>query len=214
MEDVCLICTDKIKGKVTLECGHSCCATCFAKHSRVNNKCPFCRAVFAPPVIKKEKMSIEVAQEMASLTLRQSRDLCRELLRHPCSIQEITLHIAVRAIMNTVNWYDTPSVETINIDNDPDFIEILRLIEEEVTNQNITLPLLEEAIPPPFFEIERMDNSIQLTPRAHRDRMTRTPREVAERAAAELLLSMRTSYERQQLRRSSRIAEQNNGNTI
>tara|TARA_Y100000389_G_scaffold205036_1_gene262263 strand:+ start:3892 stop:4467 length:576 start_codon:yes stop_codon:yes gene_type:complete len=188
MEEVCLICTDKIKGKVTLECGHSCCVTCFAKHSRVNNKCPFCRAEFAPPVIKKEKMSIEVAQEMASLTLRQSRDLCRDLLRDDArSVEEITLHIAVRAIMNTVNWYDTPSVETININNDPDFIEILRLIEEEVTNQNITLPLLEEAIPPPLFEIERMDNSIQLIPRAHRDIVV----PISERATAEILLSMR-----------------------
>ena len=209
MEEVCLICTDKIKGKVTLECGHSCCATCFAKHSRVNNKCPFCRAEFAPPVIKKEKMCIEVAQEMASLTLRQSRDLCRDLQRGSRNVEEITLHIAVRAIMNAVNWYDTPSVETTIINNDPDFMEILRLIEEEVINQNITLPLLEEAIPPPLFEIEQMANH---TPqfRAHRDIVV----PISERATAELLLSMRTSQERQQLRRSPRLAERNNGNTL
>ena len=186
MENECLICADKIKGKVTLECGHSCCATCFAKHSRVNNKCPFCRAEFAPPVIKKEKMSIEVAQEMASLTVRQSRDLCRDLLRGTRNVEEIILHIAIRAIMNTVNWYDTPSVETTNINNDPDFIEILRLIEEEVINQNITLPLLDEAIPPSLFEIEEMDNGIQLIPR-----VGRMASQADEMVAAELLLSMR-----------------------
>lgn len=190
MENECLICADKIKGKVTLECGHSCCATCFAKHSRVNNKCPFCRAEFAPPVIKKEKMSIEVAQEMASLTVRQSRDLCRDLLRGTRNVEEIILHIAIRAIMNTVNWYDTPSVETTNINNDPDFIEILRLIEEEVViNQNITLPLLDEAIPPSLFEIEEMDNGIQLIPRVGRVDVDRVA--LDHRAVAELLLSMR-----------------------
>ena len=48
----CLICMDVMKGYVILECGHECCAKCFAQHSRVNNTCPFCRKAYAPPVNK------------------------------------------------------------------------------------------------------------------------------------------------------------------
>ena len=48
----CLICMDVMKGYVILECGHECCAKCFAQHSRINNTCPFCRKAYAPPVNK------------------------------------------------------------------------------------------------------------------------------------------------------------------
>ena len=41
-------------GNVTLKCGHEMCPECYAKHSRVNNTCPYCREVFAPEV-KKER---------------------------------------------------------------------------------------------------------------------------------------------------------------
>ena len=52
----CLICMDVMKGYVILECGHECCAKCFAQHSRVNNTCPFCRKAYAPPVNKINKV--------------------------------------------------------------------------------------------------------------------------------------------------------------
>ena len=49
-EKNCLICTDIMRGHVILECGHEYCVECFAKHSRINNTCPFCRKVYAPPI--------------------------------------------------------------------------------------------------------------------------------------------------------------------
>lgn len=50
----CNICMETICGNVTLKCGHEMCPECYAKHSRVNNTCPYCREVFAPEV-KKER---------------------------------------------------------------------------------------------------------------------------------------------------------------
>ena len=50
---ICVICTDIMRGKVTLKCEHEMCPECFAYHSRVNHVCPFCRAPFALPVLKK-----------------------------------------------------------------------------------------------------------------------------------------------------------------
>ena len=49
-EKNCLICMDIMRGNVILECGHECCVKCFAQHSRINNTCPFCRKVYAPPI--------------------------------------------------------------------------------------------------------------------------------------------------------------------
>ena len=49
-EKNCLICMDIMRGNVILECGHECCVNCFAQHSRINNTCPFCRKVYAPPI--------------------------------------------------------------------------------------------------------------------------------------------------------------------
>ena len=49
-DTTCLICADEMDGKVTLKCGHIMCPGCFARHSRVNNTCPFCRDEFAPKV--------------------------------------------------------------------------------------------------------------------------------------------------------------------
>ena len=49
----CIICTDLMKGEVILQCGHKMCPSCFAQHSRVNNKCPFCRDEFVESEPKK-----------------------------------------------------------------------------------------------------------------------------------------------------------------
>ena len=159
MEKECLICADKMKGQVIMECGHMCCTTCFAKHSRINNTCPFCRAEFAPPVIKKEKMSLEVAEAMASLTVIESKDLSRELLSTMMSSEQhiapvvqsrllqkfddILLNTAFRAVSNTVHWYDYENPINIqrersnvfepynsNLNYDNDFNEIIQDLQE------------------------------------------------------------------------------------
>jgi predicted amidophosphoribosyltransferase len=57
-------------GNVTLDCGHEMCPTCFAQHSRENHTCPYCRKPFAPKINKKEKMPIQVAEEMISLNVK------------------------------------------------------------------------------------------------------------------------------------------------
>lgn len=48
----CMICfeaMDSTRGKVSLGCGHQLCASCLAQHSRLDNRCPYCREQFAPP---------------------------------------------------------------------------------------------------------------------------------------------------------------------
>ena len=60
----CSICMEMMDGKVSLDCGHEMCPTCFARHSRENHTCPFCRKEFAPEIKKKEKMPIEVAEAL------------------------------------------------------------------------------------------------------------------------------------------------------
>jgi hypothetical protein len=53
----CLICCDVKIGTATLSCcGQEICISCFAKHSRVNNTCPFCRTEYAPKVKKPNKL--------------------------------------------------------------------------------------------------------------------------------------------------------------
>lgn len=44
--DDCAICTEAMRGRVTLKCGHELCPECFAQQARVNNTCPFCRDEF------------------------------------------------------------------------------------------------------------------------------------------------------------------------
>tara|TARA_B100000686_G_C16555003_1_gene844652 strand:- start:107 stop:844 length:738 start_codon:yes stop_codon:yes gene_type:complete len=60
----CSICMEMMDGKVILDCGHEMCPTCFARHSRENHTCPFCRKEFAPEIKKKEKMPSEVAEAL------------------------------------------------------------------------------------------------------------------------------------------------------
>ncbi len=60
----CSICMEMMDGKVYLDCGHEMCPTCFARHSRENHTCPFCRKEFAPKIKKKEKMPSEVAEAL------------------------------------------------------------------------------------------------------------------------------------------------------
>ena len=53
----CIICCDVKIGTATLSCcGQEICISCFAKHSRVNNTCPFCRKEYAPKVKKPNKL--------------------------------------------------------------------------------------------------------------------------------------------------------------
>ena len=66
----CSICMEIMDGNVTLDCGHEMCPTCFAQHSRENHTCPYCRKPFAPKINKKEKMPIQVAEEMISLNVK------------------------------------------------------------------------------------------------------------------------------------------------
>jgi hypothetical protein len=60
----CSICMEIMDGNVYLDCGHEMCPTCFARHSRENHTCPFCRKEFAPKINKKEKMPNEVADAL------------------------------------------------------------------------------------------------------------------------------------------------------
>lgn len=64
-EPTCSICTDVMDGRVTLRCGHEMCPECFARHSRLNNTCPFCRDEFAPKVKKPNKIPLDALDAMA-----------------------------------------------------------------------------------------------------------------------------------------------------
>jgi hypothetical protein len=47
-DNTCPVCMDPIiNGVVVLKCTHKLCPSCYASHSRVNNKCPMCRDEFA-----------------------------------------------------------------------------------------------------------------------------------------------------------------------
>ena len=47
-DNECPICMEPIvNGIVVLKCAHKLCPECYAKHSRVNNKCPMCRDEFS-----------------------------------------------------------------------------------------------------------------------------------------------------------------------
>ena len=61
----CLICTEPMKGRVTLGCEHEMCPDCFAQHARLNNNCPFCREEFAPAPKKQTKLPIYSLEAMA-----------------------------------------------------------------------------------------------------------------------------------------------------
>jgi len=65
-EDECIICSDKKIGTATLSCcGQEICISCFAKHSRLNNTCPFCRTEYAPKVKKPNKLCDITLEAMA-----------------------------------------------------------------------------------------------------------------------------------------------------
>lgn len=60
----CNICMDEMRGEVMLKCGHKMCPDCFARHSRKNNTCPFCRDVFCPKIEGKARISQQLSEEM------------------------------------------------------------------------------------------------------------------------------------------------------
>ena len=65
-DDECVICSDKKIGTATLSCcGQEICISCFAKHSRVSNTCPFCRNEYAPKVKKPNKLCDITLEAMA-----------------------------------------------------------------------------------------------------------------------------------------------------
>jgi len=61
----CLICTEPMKGRVSLGCNHEMCPDCFAQHARLNNNCPFCREEFAPAPKKQTKLPVELLETIA-----------------------------------------------------------------------------------------------------------------------------------------------------
>lgn len=62
----CLICSEVMKGKVELKCGHALCPNCFAQHSRLANTCPFCRDEFScKPKKQRERMHDDVLNNIA-----------------------------------------------------------------------------------------------------------------------------------------------------
>lgn len=74
-DTTCLICADEMDGKVTLKCGHIMCPGCFARHSRVNNTCPFCRDEFAPKVKLPAKLPLESVDAMADNWSNYTRNI-------------------------------------------------------------------------------------------------------------------------------------------
>ena len=56
-ETSCPCCMEPINyGSVTLNCKHKYCVDCFAKHSKIDNKCPLCRVEFSEKPKQKEDM--------------------------------------------------------------------------------------------------------------------------------------------------------------
>lgn len=60
VDNTCHICMEhkQSRGNVVLKCAHEMCAECFAKHSRTNHTCPFCRTPFAPQLAPKERTRV------------------------------------------------------------------------------------------------------------------------------------------------------------
>ena len=71
--NICNICMDEMKGKVTLKCGHEMCPLCFARHARIHNLCPFCRDEFAPATSNTSKphMPRNIAESMVTNTVNE-----------------------------------------------------------------------------------------------------------------------------------------------
>ena len=120
-DTTCLICADEMDGKVALRCGHIMCPGCFARHSRVNNACPFCRDEFAPKVKLPAKLPMESIDAIADNWCNHTRNtgyfadhLSRNRTRfneNPAAAEE---HLAwlVREnskilMRNIKSWYDT-----------------------------------------------------------------------------------------------------------
>ena len=72
-ENICNICMDEMKGKVTLKCGHEMCPLCFSQHARIHNLCPFCRNEFAPATSNTSKplMPRNIAESMVTNTVNE-----------------------------------------------------------------------------------------------------------------------------------------------
>ena len=63
----CPICLEPItRGLVVLKCGHQFCASCFAQHSRTDNKCGLCRDEFAPPPSTTSAATMEMIARLSA----------------------------------------------------------------------------------------------------------------------------------------------------
>ena len=143
---VCMICTELQDGNVTLKCGHEMCPTCFARHSRVNNTCPYCRDEFAEKVKQPEKMPVQVAESIMCQTVQEyyynevhdeiknifkdSTDLVEDLRScvygHMCQ-SSMNMFFEIENWLETTEEEVTSSTEEINLagsdtdtDNDSD----------------------------------------------------------------------------------------------
>lgn len=102
----CHICMDDMCGRVTLVCGHEMCPECFAKHSRINNNCPFCREDFAPKPKIQSRMPLNVLDHMAE-------SWANSISFHPTNPNYFTRQrMAIRALPNNeadkhVKWLVT-----------------------------------------------------------------------------------------------------------
>jgi len=95
---ICIICTNEMdNGIVKLNCNHEMCPCCFARHSRENHTCPFCRKEFAPKIKKKEKMPIDVAESLIKRNVsyyfseEMNEELCDNI--NKLTSEENTTHI-------------------------------------------------------------------------------------------------------------------------
>ena len=66
----CPICLEPItRGLVVLKCGHQFCASCFAQHSRTDNKCGLCRDEFAPPPSEEHTRAMNMIARLSAQIL-------------------------------------------------------------------------------------------------------------------------------------------------
>ena len=116
----CVICCDVKIGTATLSCcGQEICIPCFAKHSRVNNTCPFCRSEYAPKVKKPNKMCEislnSIADEWSDRIwntgyfhrhqlINNSKSTPNESERH---LEWLVRENGKILMTQVINWYDT-----------------------------------------------------------------------------------------------------------
>jgi len=124
-KEECSICMEEMRGEVTLKCGHRMCPSCFARHSRVNNTCPYCRDMFVPEKTNNLEISDTLGNAMVMETVRdyyheekmdeEINTALNDLLENDTPINRAHLKATVYANMDGVcremletveEWYD------------------------------------------------------------------------------------------------------------